>query len=107
MGMESSVEVARDGLAVHVHDEIAVIRHPQRRFGLLLGKESGPPRRSDGLFRRPDVKPFVLVQVPLRGFPHGLEGIREPHDGGVALDDRPAGTLSKRSKAGEGGLCFD
>ena len=104
---KSGVEIAGDGLSIHVYDEITIISHLQRGLGLLVGDEPGSSRRADGLFRRPYVEPLVLIQVPLRGLPHDLECVSEPHDGGVALDNGTPGVTGKLVQGCESGFGLD
>jgi hypothetical protein len=64
------------------------VRRAQGGLSLLVAQETNPARRSDRLRRRPDLESLLFSQVELSRLPHGFERVGEPHDRGVALDDR-------------------
>src|SRR5262245_13883406 len=85
--MQPGLETLGHRFAVDMGDEIAIVRHPQGRFGLLVGQEPYAARRTHRLLRRSDLEALALVQVDLRRLPNRFEGVRKSHNRGIALDD--------------------
>jgi hypothetical protein len=81
--------------------EVADVADRYRSLRVVIRQPAEPPRGANGGVRRSNFDALALGEQLLAGFPHRFEGVNQPQDRAVALDQRPAGVCNHLVQGGE------